>query len=121
MEKALRKSQKEERRAAKRKAKKEKELEDVLELSRIETEKAREKCASMMLGLRSSSVSVPPKLDVLGYTEGLLVTKGTISPRVCPFTGAMECDPNVEEKDPDVDPSLCFPSDPHSPDAPPEI
>jgi hypothetical protein len=32
----------------------------------------------------------------------------------------MECDPNVEEKDPDVDPSLCFPSDPHSPDAPPE-
>jgi hypothetical protein len=120
MEKALRKSQKEERRAAKRKAKEEKELEDVLELSRIETEKEREKCASMMLGLRSSSVYIPPKLDVLGFTEGLLVTKGTTSPRICPLTGAMECDPNVEEKDPDVDPSLCFPSDPHSPDAPPE-
>ncbi len=112
MEKALRKSQKEERKAAKRKAKEEKELEDVLELSRIETEKDREKCASMMLGLRSSSVSVPPKLDVLGYTEGLSGTNGT--------TGAMECGPNVEEKDRDVDPSLCFPSDPHSPDAPPE-
>ncbi len=67
MEKALRKSQKEERRAAKRKAKEEKELEDVLELSGIETEKDREKCASMMLGLRSSSVSVPPKLDVSRY------------------------------------------------------
>jgi len=38
MERALRKSQKEERRAAKRKAKEEKELEDVLQLSRIETE-----------------------------------------------------------------------------------
>ncbi len=117
MEKALRKSQKEERKAAKRKAKEEKELEDVL-VSRIETDRA--KCASMMLGLRSSSVSIPPKLDVLGFTEGLLVAKGTTSPRICPFTGAKESDPNVEEKDPDVDPSLCFPSDPHSPDAPPE-
>ena len=36
MERALRKSQKEERKAAKRKAKEDKELEDVLELSRIE-------------------------------------------------------------------------------------
>jgi hypothetical protein len=118
MEKALRKSQKEERRAAKRKAKEEKELEDALELSRREIERG--KCASMMLELRSSIVSNPPKLEVLGFTEGLLGTKGTTSPRTCPFTGAMECDSNLEEKDPDVDPSLCFPSDPHSPDAPPE-
>ncbi len=31
-----------------------------------------------------------------------------------------ESDPNIEEKDPDADPSLWLPSDPHSPDAPPE-
>jgi hypothetical protein len=115
MEKALRKSQKEERKIAKRKAKEEKELEDVLELSRRETETERGKCASMMLELRSSSVPIPPKLDVLGFVEGTLGIKGAFSPRSCPFTGAMECDPNVEEKDPDIDPSLCFPSDPHSP------
>jgi hypothetical protein len=98
MEKALRKSQKEERRAAKRKAKEDKELEDVLELSRLDTEKDREKCASMMLELRSSATSIPPKLEVLGITDGRLELKGTFSPRTCPFTGAMECDPNVEER-----------------------
>jgi hypothetical protein len=65
MEKALRKSQKEERKVAKRKAKEEKELEDALELSRLVTEKDRGKCASMMLELRSSAASIPPKLDVL--------------------------------------------------------
>jgi hypothetical protein len=104
MEKALRKSQKEERKVAKRKAKEEKELEDALELSRRETERG--KCASMMLELRSSGVSIPPKLEVLGFIEGVLGTKGTTSPRTCPFTGAKESDPNIEEKDPDVDPSL---------------
>ncbi len=121
MEKALRKSQKEERRAAKRKAKEEKELEDVLELSRIETEKERQKCASMMLELRSSAVSIPPKLEVLGLVEEMERFKG----RTCPFSGASECDPNIEEKDLDPQTSPCFPShsprfpsDPHSPDAP---
>jgi hypothetical protein len=89
----------------------------VLELSRLETEKDRGKCASMMLEFQSSVASISPKLDVLGFVKGMLGMKVTTYPRNCPLTGAIECDPNIEEKDPDIDPSLCFPSDAHSPDA----
>ncbi len=66
MEKALRKSQKKERKAAKRKAKEKKELEDALELSRLETEKERGKRASMMLELRFSAASSPPQTGSVG-------------------------------------------------------
>ena len=54
LERALRKSQKEERKAAKRKAKEDKEIERVLEISRLEAE--RSNSASLMLELRSASV-----------------------------------------------------------------
>ena len=67
LEKALRKSQKEQRRLEKKKAKEEKELERALELSkrdmgRIESE-------SHLLKLRSSSPPSPPVLALLGHAE----------------------------------------------------
>ena len=67
LEEAVRKSKKEQRRIAKRKAKEDKEFERALELSRLDAE--REKSASLMLELQSASSSSPPKLDVLGATS----------------------------------------------------
>jgi hypothetical protein len=111
LERALRKSQKEEKRAAKRKAKEDKEIESVLEISRLEAE--RNNSASLMLELRSASVSSSaPKLDVLG---AVAQSKRGTEPRICPFTGAAECDPNIEEKDSNPDSYLYQ----LSPDAPP--
>ena len=113
LEKALRKSQKEERRAAKRKAKEDKEIERVLEISRLEAE--RSNSASLMLELRSASVPPSaPKLDVLG---AVAQSKRGTEPRICSFTGAVECDPDIEEKDSNPD-SFLYHNMPLSPDAP---
>ncbi len=111
LERALRKSQKEERRAAKRKAKEDKEIESVLEISRLEAE--RNNSASLMLELRSVLLSSSaPKLDVLGAVAQS--KKGTEA-RICPFTGAVECDPDIEEKDSNPD-SFLYHHMPLSPD-----
>ncbi len=109
-----RKSQKEERRAARRKAKEEKEIESVLEISRLEAE--RSNSASLMLELRPASVSSSaPKLDVLG---AVAQSKTGTERRICPFTGAVECDPDIEEKDSNPD-SFLYHNMPVPPDAPP--
>jgi hypothetical protein len=85
MQRAVRKSQKEERRAAKKKAKEDKELERVLQISRLEAERGNS--ASLMLELRSASVSFSaPKLlvDVLG---AVAQSKIGTERRICSFTG----------------------------------
>jgi hypothetical protein len=103
--------QKEKKRAAKRKAKEDKEIESVLEISRLEAE--RSNSASLMLELRSASVSSSaPKLDILG---AVAQSKRGTEPRICSFTGAVECDPNIEEKDSNPDSYLYQ----LSPDVPP--
>ena len=91
LEEAVRKSKKEQKRIAKRKAKEDKECERALELSRLDAE--REKSASLMLELQSASSSSPPKLDVLGATS---VSGAKV--RVCSLTGIPESDPFTEEK-----------------------
>ncbi len=96
LEKALRKSQKEQRRLEKKKAKEDKELERVLELSkrdmgRIESE-------SHLLKLRSSSPPSPSVLTLLGHVEGKERTKRE---RVCPFSGVPESNLDIEYKDQD--------------------
>jgi hypothetical protein len=96
LEKALRKSQKEQRRLEKKKAKEDKELERVLELSkrdmgRIESE-------SHLLKLRSSSPPSPPVLTLLGHVEGKERPKRE---RVGPFSGVPESDLDIEYKDQD--------------------
>ncbi len=96
LEKALRKSQKEQRRLEKKKAKEDKELERVLELSkrdmgRIESE-------SHLLKLRSSSPPSPPVLTLLGRAKGKERPKRG---RVSPFSGIPESDLDIEEKDQD--------------------
>jgi hypothetical protein len=114
LERALRKSQKEERRAAKRKAKEDKEIESVLEISRLEAERSNR--TSLILELRSASVSSSaPKLDVLG---AVAQSKRGTEPRICPFTGAVECYPDIEEKDSNPD-SFLYHNMPLFPDAPP--
>ncbi len=114
LERALRKSQKEERKAARRKAKEDKEIERVLEISRLESE--RSNSTSLMLELRSASVSSSaPKLDVLG---AVAQSKIGTERRICPFTGVVECDPDIEEKDSNPD-SFLYHNMPLSPDAPP--
>ena len=91
LEKAVRKSEKEQRKIARRKAKEDKEFERALELSKQDAE--REKSASLMLELQSASSSSPPKLDVLGATS---VSGAKV--RVCSLTGIPESDPFTEEK-----------------------
>jgi hypothetical protein len=135
LQRALRKSQKEERRVAKRKAKEDakedKEINRALEISRLEAE--RSNSASLMLELRSASVSSSaPKLDVLGavaqsvsssapkldFLGAVAQSKIGTERRICPFTGAVECDPDIEEKDSNPD-SFLHHNMPVSPDAPP--
>ncbi len=78
LEKALRKSQKEQRRLKRRKSKEDKELERVLELSKRDM--GRIESASHLLKLRSSSPPSPPTLTLLGNAEGKERPRGA---RVC--------------------------------------
>ncbi len=96
LEKALRKSQKEQRKEEKRKCKEDKELERVLELSKRDM--GRIESASHLLKLRSSSPPSPPALTLLGNSEGKERPKGG---RVSLLSGIPECNPDIEEKDPD--------------------
>jgi hypothetical protein len=92
----LRKSQKEQRKEEKRKSKEDKELERVLELSKRDI--GRIESASHLLKLRSSFPPSPPAFTVLGNAEGKERHKVG---RVSPLSEIPECNPDIEEKDPD--------------------
>ncbi len=98
LERAVRKSEKEQRKIARRKVKEDKEFERALELSKQDAE--RENSASLMLELQSASSSSPPKLDVLGATS---ISGAKV--RICALTGIPESDPYTEEKAPNSDDS----------------
>ena len=91
LERAVRKSEKEQRKLARRKAKEDKELVRALELSKQDAE--REDNSNHMLELQSASSSSPPKLDVLGA-----ISVGGHEVRICALTGIHESDPYIEEK-----------------------
>ena len=100
LEIALRKSQKEQRKLDKKKAKEDKELERVLELSKRDM--GRIESASHLLKLKSSSPPSPPVMTLLRRQEEYSEGKERIGERrVCPFSGVPECDSDKEEKDTD--------------------
>jgi hypothetical protein len=96
LEKALRKSQKEQRRLEKRKSKEDKELERVLKLSKRDM--GRIESAGHLLKLRSSSPPSSPAFTLLGNTDGKERHRVR---RVSPLSEIPECNPNIEEKDTD--------------------
>lgn len=96
LEKALRKSQKEQRKLERKKAKEDKELERVLELSKRDM--GRIESASHLLKLRSSSPPSPPVLTLLERAERKERPRGESSNL---FSDIPECDLDIEEKDPD--------------------
>ena len=96
LEKALRKSQKEQRKLERKKAKEDKELERVLELSKRDM--GRIESASHLLKLRSSSPPSPPVLTLLGRAERKERPRGE---SLNLFSNIPECDLDIEEKDPD--------------------
>ena len=100
LEIALRKSQKEQRKLDRKKAKEDKELERVLELSKRDM--GRIESASHLLKLKSSSPPSPPVMTLLRRQEEYSEGKERIRERrVCPFSGIPECDSDKEEKDTD--------------------
>jgi hypothetical protein len=96
LEKALRKSQKEQRRLEKRKSKEDKKLERVLELSKRDM--GRIESARHLLKLRSSSPPSTPAFTLLGNTDGK--ERHRVG-RVSPLSEIPECNPDIEEKGPD--------------------
>jgi hypothetical protein len=70
-----------------------------------------------MLELRSASVP-PSAPKLVDYVLGAVAqSKRGTEPRICPFTGAVECDPDIEEKDSNPD-SFLYHNMPLFPDAP---
>ena len=78
------------------KSKEDKELERVLELSKRDM--GRIESASHLLKLKSSSPPSTPAFTLLGNTDG--EERHRVG-RISPLTEIPECDPNIEEKDPD--------------------